>query len=126
MESQEDETPYDNKFFWSFFELSNGKIIDLNFTENLTNGKVTSINYDISYSKSELKNGEIRIYKFGNAEPNTKEMSKEFFDWLDASPPVIDLKNNFAPYEDEMKCVKDFFDKNILKTKEVQTNIVNV
>ena len=124
MEREEDETPYNNKFYWCFFELNNGEIIDLHFTENLTNGKVTSINYDISYSKSELKNGEIRIYKFGNAEPNTKEMSKEFFDWLDASPPVIDLKNNFAPYEDEEKCVKEFFDKHILKTKEVATNII--
>ena len=126
MEREEDETPYNNKFYWCFFELNNGEIIDLHFIENLKNGKVTSIDYDISNVKSELKNGEIRTYKFGNAEPNTKEMSKEFFDWLDASPPVIDLKNNFAPYEDEIKCVKDFFDKNILKTKEIATNIVDV
>ena len=45
MESEESEDPYDNRFFWSFFELSNGEIIDLQFVENLTNGKVSSIDY---------------------------------------------------------------------------------
>tara|TARA_B100001093_G_C26821561_1_gene1012098 strand:- start:139 stop:306 length:168 start_codon:yes stop_codon:yes gene_type:complete len=43
--SEESKDPYDNKFFWSFFELSNRKIVDLQFVENLTNGKVTSIDY---------------------------------------------------------------------------------
>ena len=37
-EREEDETPYNNKFYWCFFELNNGEIIDLHFTENLTNG----------------------------------------------------------------------------------------
>ena len=66
------------------------------------------------------------IYKFGNAKPNTKEMSKEFFDWFDANPPAKDCKKLIYPNKDEEKCVKYFFDKNILKNKEVQTNIVNV
>ena len=126
IESEENEDHYDDRFFWSFYELNNGKIIHLEFAENLTNGMVTSVDYFFGYPKSELKSEEIIEYKFGNAEPNTKEMSKEFFDWLDASPPVRDLKNNFAPYENEEKCVKEFFDKNILKTKEVATNIVYV
>ena len=59
MESEESKDSYDNKFFWSFFELSNGKIIDLQFVENLTNGKVKSIDYFFGYAKSELKTGEI-------------------------------------------------------------------
>lgn len=53
--SEESKDPYDNKFFWSFFELSNGKIVDLQFVENLTKGKVTSIDYFFGYAKSELK-----------------------------------------------------------------------
>ncbi|MAU63055.1 MAG: hypothetical protein CMC38_01705 [Flavobacteriaceae bacterium] len=124
--SEESKDPYDNKFFWSFFELSNGEIIDLNFTENLTNGKVTSIDYFFGYSKTELKTGEIREYKFGNAKPNTREFSNEFFDWFDANPPVKDCKELIWPTKDEEKCVKEFFDKNILKTKEVPTNIITL
>ena len=116
----------EHRFYWSFYELNNGEIIVLHITEYLTNGKATSNDYDFSYAKSELKSGEIIEYKFGNGKPNTKEISDEFFDWFDSNPPVRDLKNNFAPYEDEEKCVKEFFDKNILKTKELQTNIVNV
>jgi hypothetical protein len=126
MESEEDETPYDNKFFWSFYELSNGEIIDLNFTENLKNGKVSSIDYHFGYTKHELKNGEVIEYKFGNAKPNTKEISDEFFDWFDSNPPVKDLKKFCSPTKNEEKCVKEFFIKNIMKTKEVATNIVNI
>jgi len=50
----------------------------------------------------------------------------EFFDWLDASPPVKDCKELIWPTKDEKKCVKEFFDKNILKSKEVQTNIITL
>ena len=126
IESEEDSSPYDNKFYYSFYELNNGKIIHLEFGENLTNGMVTSVDYFFGYPKSELKSGEIIEYKFGDAEPNTKEMSKEFFDWLDASPPVKNCKDLIWPTKDEEKYVKDFFDKHILKNKEVQTNIINL
>ena len=127
MESEVSKTPYDNKFFWSFFELSNGEIIDLNFTENLTNGKVTSIDYFFGHPKSELKSGEIIEYKFGNAKPNTREFSNEFFDWFDNLSPIKYLKDNREwPTKEEEKCVKEFFDKNILKSRELQTNIINL
>ena len=124
--SEESKDPYDNKFFWSFFELSNGEIIDLNFTENLTNGKVTSIDYFFGHPKAELKSGEIIEYKFGNAKPNTREFSNEFFDWFDANPPIKDCKELIWPTKEEEKCVKEFFDKHILKTKQVATNTVNL
>ncbi len=126
MESEESKDPYDNRFFWSFFELNNGKIIDLNFTENLTNGVVTSIDYFLGYPKNELKTGKITEYKFGNAKPNTREFSNEFFNWFDACPPIKDCKELIRPTKDEKKCVKEFFDKNILKSKEVQTNIITL
>ena len=126
IESGESEDPYDNRFFWCFFELSNGEIIDLQLVENLKNKKIRDISYDFSYAKEELKTGQIHEYKFGNAKPNTREFLNEFFDWFDANPPIKDCKELIWPTKDEEKFVKDFFDKNILKTKEVQTNIINV
>ena len=61
IESGESKDPYDNRFFWCFFELSNGKIIDLQLVENLKNKKIRDIDYDFSYAKEELKTG-LRIY----------------------------------------------------------------
>ena len=118
---------YDNNFFFSFYELNNGEIIVLNYVENLTNNKVTSNSYEFSYANYELKSGKIINYEFGNAKAiNKKEMSKEFFDWFDSEPPAKDIKELKFPNKNEEKCVKEFFIKNILKTKEVATNIVNV
>ena len=36
MESEETEDPYDNRFFWCFFALNNGKIINKPNKFNLT------------------------------------------------------------------------------------------
>ena len=114
------------KFYWSFYELNNGKLIDLHFVENLTNGKLSSSDYFFGYPNSVLKTGEVIEYKFGNAKPNTREISKEFYDWFDSCPPVKDIKELTWPTKDEEKCVKEFFVKNILNTKEIQTNITYV
>jgi hypothetical protein len=37
MESEKSDDPYDNRFFWCFFKLNNGKIIDLFLAENYKN-----------------------------------------------------------------------------------------
>ena len=127
MEREEDDTPYNNKFYWCFFELNNGEIIDLQLVENLKNKKIRDISYDFSYAKEELKTGQIHEYKFGNAKPNTREFSNEFFDWFDNLSPIKNLKDNREwPTKEEEKCVKEFFDKHILKTKQVATNTVNL
>ena len=127
IESEESEGHYDNRFFWCFFELSNGKIIDLQLVENLKNKKIRDIDYDFSYAKEELKTGKIHKYKFGNAKPNTRDFSNEFFDWFDNLSPIKYLKDNREwPTKEEEKCVKEFFDKHILKTKQVATNTVNL
>ena len=124
MRSEENDSQYDHKFYFSLYELNNGEIFSSNFTENLKNDKVSSTDLHITYAKSELKSGKIIKYKFGNAEPSTKEMSKEFFDWFDSLPPVKDLKNNFIPQENEEKCIKEFFIKKILNSKEIPTNVI--
>tara|TARA_B110000459_G_C16466076_1_gene427488 strand:+ start:205 stop:567 length:363 start_codon:yes stop_codon:yes gene_type:complete len=120
MTSEESESIYDNNFFWSFYELSNGKILDLQFIENLTNGRVASNTYYFGYA-----NNFVQKYQFGNSKPNTKEMSKEFFDWLDSSPLCGDFRIR-RPDKDEEKCVKEFYLKYIEPNKDIETSSVEV
>ena len=117
---------WEDKFYFSFYELNNGNIIELNLFQSFKEDKLILSQYDFSNTKHELKNGEVIEYKFGNAKPNTKEISDEFFDWFDSLPPAKDIQELSCPSENEEKCVKEFFNKNILETKEVATNIVNV
>tara|TARA_B110000003_G_scaffold34158_1_gene31548 strand:+ start:374 stop:796 length:423 start_codon:yes stop_codon:yes gene_type:complete len=117
---------WEDKFYFSFYELNNGNIIELNLFQSFKEDKLILSQYDFSNTKHELKNGEVIEYKFGNAKPNTKEISDEFFDWFDYLPPAKDIQELSCPSENEEKCVKEFFNKNILETKEIATNIVNV
>jgi len=117
---------WEDKFYFSFYELNNGNIIELKLFQSFKEDKLILSQYDFSNTKHELKNGEVIEYKFGNAKPNTKEISDEFFDWFDSLPPAKDIQELSCPSENEEKCVKEFFNKNILETKEVATNIVNV
>lgn len=126
MYSDNGESSYSTNFYWSFFELNNGKIVDLNLEENLTNEKTTSIHYHFSYSRYKLKSGEFFEYKFGNAKPDTQEMIDEFFDWFNSMPPSKEILNLIDVREDEKKCIKDFHLKHIEPTKGVKTDTVQV
>ena len=133
MESEESDDPYDNRFFWCFFELNNGKIIDLFLAENFKNKKLKDIGYEFDYPKEELKTGQVHEYKFGNAEPNTREFSNEFFDWFDNLSPIKKLKENKelhtfnggGPTKEEISIVKSFYDENLFEIRETPTKTIN-
>mgnify|MGYP001268187114 CR=1 FL=1 len=77
------ESEWENKFYWSFYELNNMSIINLQHTENWKNNKLVDTDFDYSYTKYVIKNGETISYEFGDAKANDLEsMSKEFFDWF--------------------------------------------
>jgi hypothetical protein len=105
--SVSDESIYENHFYWSFYELSNGKTISLQYAENLTNKIITSHDYEFSYANN---------YQFG----------QDFQNWFNGLKPVKDLKELKFPSKKEKECVKYFFYKNILKSKKATTNIVYV
>lgn len=115
-----------HKFYFSFYELNNGKIIELMLFQP-DNEDVSTTQYDLFYTKFKLKNGEIIDYKFGDAKANDdNEMSKEFFDWFDYCPPAKDVINTFIPNKNEEKCVKGFYFKNIAPIKDIKTDTINV
>ena len=122
MTSEDDE----DQFYFSFYELSNGEIIELMLFQSDNEGVIVE-QYEFSYTKMKLKSGEIRNYKFGNAKANDEEgMSKEFYKWYDSYPPALEVIDWFALYEEEEKCVKDFYLKHIEPTKVVKTDNIEV
>ena len=53
-------------------------------------------------------------------------MSKEFFDWFHFFPNREDVIDSFALYDEEEKCVKDFYLKHIEPTKDIKTDTIEV
>ena len=81
--------------------------------------------FDYSYIKYELKNGETISYEFGDAKANDVDaMSKEFFDWFESLPPYSDIKNPTRPSLEEEKCVKEFYEKHIMDKKDQKTDTI--
>jgi hypothetical protein len=123
MESEDDE----DQFYFSFYELNNGEIIELTLIENFKDNKLNATQFEFSYTKMKLKNGEIINYKFGDAKANDEEgMSKEFYKWLDSSPPAVDVIDWFALYDEEEKCIKDFYIENVEPIKHIKTDTTEV
>ena len=122
MTSEDDE----DQFYFSFYELSNGEIIELMLFQSDNEGVIID-QYEFSYTKMKLKSGEIRRYKFGNAKAKDQYgMADEFFKWFDSSPPALDVIDWFALYDEEEKCVKDFYLKYIEPTKDIKTDSIEV
>ena len=118
---------WEDKFYFSFCELNNGEIIVIDLYENFQDGKLVFTDFSFSYTKLKLKSGVIINYKFGNAKANDdREMSKEFFKWFDSSPPARDVIDLFVLYDEEEKCVKDFYLKHIESTKDIKTDTTEV
>ena len=116
-----------DKFYFSFYELSNGEIIELMLFQNYKDDNLNLTQHEFSYTKMKLKSGEIRRYKFGNSKASDEEgMSKEFFKWFDSSPPAVDVINWFTLYDEEEKCVKDFYIENVEPIKHTKTDTTEV
>ena len=123
MKSEDDE----DQFYFSFYELNNSEIIELMLIENFKDNKLNATQFEFSYTKTKLKSGEIRNYKFRDAKAKDGEgMSKEFYRWFDSSPAYGESEANFALYGEEEKCVKDFYLKHIEPTKDVKTDTIEV
>ena len=113
---------WENKFYWSFYELSNGNIINLHYTENWKKNKFIDAEFSYYNTKDELKNGEIISYEFGDAKANDIDaMTEEFFDWFESLPPYDEIENPTRPSLEEKKCVKAFFEKHIEKNTKTDT-----
>ncbi len=117
---------WENNFYWSFYELSNGNIINLHYTQNLKKNKFIDDEFDFYYTNYELNNGKKISYKFGDAKGHDlNSMSKEFFQWFESKPPYHQIKDPKYPTKDEEKCIKDFFLKHVEINKKTNTIYLN-
>jgi hypothetical protein len=120
------DSDWENKFYWSFYELSKGEIISLHYTENWKKNKFVDAEFDYYNTKNELKNGDIISYEFGDTKSDDEyAMSKEFFDWFESLPPYHYIKNSTPITKDEIKCVEAFYDKYINKNEKTDTIYIN-
>ena len=110
----------EEKFYFSFYELNNGKIISLEVFQTSD-----TTQYFFNYTRTKLNSGEIRTYKFGNAKAiSEKDMSIEFFEWFDNLPPMKDVIEHRTPEIDEENCVNEFYLKHIEKKKDIKTDTI--
>ena len=113
---------WENKFYWSFYELSNGNIIYLQYTQILKKNKFINDEFDFYYTNYELNNGKKISYKFGYAKgDDLNSMSKEFFQWFESKPPYRQIKDAKYPSKEEEKCIRDFFLKHVEINKKTNT-----
>ena len=112
----------EDKFYFSFYELNNGKIISLEVFQTSD-----TTQYFFNYTRTKLSSGEIRSYKFGNAKAiSEKDMSIEFFEWFDDLPPMKEVIEHRTPEIDEKNCINEFYLKHIEKKKDVKTDTIKV
>ena len=115
---------WEDKFYFSFYELNNGKIIELDLFQSFKDDELTLSQYGFSNTKARLKSGKVREYKFGKAKADDNYgMADEFFKWFDSSPTPAEVKDCYIIEE---KCVKDFYLKLIEPTKDVKTDTIEV
>ena len=112
------------RFYWSFYQLNNQQVICLQYIDykdenlnpdlNFYNEKVYSFKYTFweYWEKSNEENE-----KFYKKLKKTEDEKNKMLIWKERSVPL---------YEVEVKCVKDFFYKHVVKEKKKKTETINV
>ena len=127
----EDDDVLRDKFYFSYFEFNNGKIIELTLIEYYKKYKVdmfynllpwvmsgSLIGTDMNFGSTwyELHNGQVISYEFG------QDWSK----WFQSCPMHDDIKESRCPSLDEEKCAKEFFVKNLSSKKDISTDVIYI
>ncbi len=102
----EEENNYSQRFLFSFFELNNKEIINVMLVEN--------------WDKNTMTNYQLDCYNV----TNSYKFDQEWGNWW-KSTFNDETKSKWAK-EDEDKCVKKFYKKHILNTRDIKTDILLV
>ena len=106
---------YDN-FYYSFYELNNDRIIELQLIETVTKDEVKRSELIFNGTSYILKNRkEINYY-----------LGQDFLEWFNLSPPFFEIKSSTIPSHKEITCVERFFYKYVNKVRNQKTNIIHM
>ena len=103
------------KFYYSFYELNNGNIIELQFDQYVGPMNKEEDGYSFFYTNVTLKNGEEITYTFG----------QNFWEYRNTTPANLQIDNPQNPSKEEKECVRLFFDE-YLKMNDCESEIVLV
>jgi len=97
-----------NKFYWCFFELSSGVIIDLNYVEDYDEkGKYLGDQYHMGY-----------------AEDYTFDLT--FPEWFEGTFKRPKDRPNYRVTDEEFMLIKEFYVNNIYSERDKKTDIINL
>ena len=105
----------EHKFYYSFYELNNGNIIQLQFVQYVGPMTKEEDDYGFFYTNVTLKNGEEITYTFG----------QDFWEYWNTMPGYVQIDNPQNPSKEEEECVRLFFDEN-LKMNDSESEVVLV
>ena len=103
------------KFYYSFYELNNGNIIELQFDQYVGPMTKEEDGYSFFYTNVTLKNGEEITYTFG----------QDFWEYRNTTPANLQIDNPQNPSKEEKECVRLFFDE-YLKMNDCESEVVLV
>ena len=103
------------KFYYSFYELNNGNIIELQFDQYVGPLAKEEDGYSFFYTNVTLKNGEEITYTFG----------QDFWEYWYKRPGYVQIDNPQYPSKEEEECIRLFFDEN-LKMNDSESEVVLV
>jgi len=105
----------EHKFYYSFYELNNGNIIQLQFVQYVGPMTKEEDDYGFYYTNMTLKNGEELSYTFG----------QDFWEHWDTKPAYHQIENPQHPSKEEEECVRLFFDEH-LKMSDCESEVIFV
>ena len=105
----------EHKFYYSYYELNNGSIIELQFVQYIGPMTKEEDDYGFSYTNMTLKSGEELTYIFG----------QDFWEHWNTKPANHQIDNPQDPSKEEKECIRLFFDEH-LKMNDLESEIVLV
>ena len=103
-DANEGNSRFTNEFYWSFIELSNGKVLSINNDLVIESNKIIHSGISCHYTE---------CYKFG----------EEFLNWWDKTMGDQDIDLGY-PINDEEELTINFYKKNLESSREIKTDII--
>ena len=114
---EEEEDFHVSREYYSFYELSNGMVFALCYSEFIdTDPNNPETNYFLWLADTEGLNKKDSFYKFG----------QDIFDWIINGLPVSDKKIQVEFSNEEVDFFIDFYEKNMKSNKDLKTGIIEI